>query len=95
MEDEPIEQLQDLGELQPTIRRVSEVGANGVARLIPDDNKSHIEALEDIRGTIEEHYGERIDDLAADDQEVVIDRVVLRADDLPHIEYRLVAEREE
>lgn len=88
-------QFQDLGELQPTIRTVDGVGANGVARLIPDDDKSHVEALEDIREVIDEHYGERIEDLAEDGQEVVIERVVLRSDDLPHIEYRLVDEREE
>mgnify|MGYP006876388947 CR=1 FL=1 len=88
-------QLQDLGERSPTIRGDSEVGPNGVARLIPDDDKSHIAALEDIRETIEQHYGDRIDSLVNDEQAICIDRVVLRADDLPHIEYTLVAEREE
>lgn len=94
MKDEPIEQLQHLGDLQPKIRRVGDVGGNNVSRIIPDDDKSHIGAVENIRETIEEHYGDCIANLAGDEQEVVIERVVVRNDDLPHIEYRLVAEGE-
>lgn len=92
--DEAVRDFQDLGDATVTIRRWDEVGANGVARLIPDDDGSHLDALEDIRATIDEHYGERIQDLADDDQEVIIERVVLRSDDLPHIEYRVVEARE-
>lgn len=91
--DEPVRNFQDLGESTVTIRKWDEVGANGVARLIPDDDGSHLDALADIRETIDKHYGERIEDLADDGQEVIIERVVLRSDDLPHIEYRVATEK--
>lgn len=91
--DFDVAQLQDLGDATVTVRRHDEVGSNGVARLLPDDDGSHLDALADIREVIDEHYGERIQALADDDEEAIIERVVLRSDDLPHIEYRVVEER--
>jgi hypothetical protein len=87
-----VKQLQDLGDATVKVRPADDVGARGVTRLIPDDDGNHLNALEEIREVLDEHYGERIEEIANDGTEVVVERVVLPADDLPYIEYRLVDE---
>lgn len=91
----PIEEFQDLGELKQTIRTIDEVGPSGVEPLVPDDSASHGEALQNLRAVIDEYYGDHLDRLANEDEEVIIERLVVLSDDLPYIEYSIVEAREE
>jgi hypothetical protein len=89
--NELLHEYQDLGESKKLIRRPEETGRSGVEVLVPDGG-SQTEALEQIRDVIDEHYGNNLDRLCDDDERVVINRLVLQSDDLPHIEYRIVDE---
>lgn len=90
--DVRVRDFQDLGELTRTIRREDEVGYSGVELLIPEPNGEHTEAIQEIRSVIDEHYGESVERLADDDERVIIEQLVIPADDLPYIEYTLVDE---
>lgn len=83
---------QDLGDVTVTIRPQDKAGPTGVESLIPDDNGSHIDALEEIRSIIDENYGNHIDSISDDGENVLIERLTLPSDDLPHIEYRIIEE---
>lgn len=85
-----LNEFQDLGDLQLKLRSIEDTGPSGVEPLYPDDDKSHVEALEKIRDIVDEHYGEMFDRLCDDDEEVVIERLVLKSDDVPYIEYQVV-----
>lgn len=91
----PVEEFQDLGNLSQTIRTVDEVGPSGVEPLVPDDATSHGEALQNLRAVIDEYYGDHLDRLADEDEEVIIERLVVLSDDLPYIEYSIVEGRDE
>lgn len=87
--------FQDLGTLEATIRTEDAIGPSGVNVLQPDEEKSHIEAVAQIREIIDEHYGESIARLSEDDERVIINRAVIRAETVPHIEYTVVDSRNE
>lgn len=89
---EGVIELQDLGELKSTIRTVEGVGPTGVEPLMPDEGTSFGEASEAFRGVLEEYYGDNLDRLAGEDERVLIERVVVKADDVPYIEYTIVDE---
>lgn len=95
MTDEYARQFRDLGELSPTIRLESGVGPRGVEPLAPNDDESHITALEQIRTIIDEHYGDSIERLCGDDQELIIERAVFLSDNVPYIEYQIVEEADD
>jgi hypothetical protein len=85
-----VTELQNLGELTQTIRTEDEVGQSGIESLIPEPDGKHTDAMQEIRSVIDEHYGESVERLAGDGEQVVIERLIVPADDLPHIEYTLV-----
>lgn len=84
--------FQDLGDATLTIRNLDDIGPSGIAQLVPDDDGDHLGALEEIREVLEENYGEQLDKLTDDDEKLIVERAVLRSDELPHIEYRVVDE---
>lgn len=90
-----VEELQDLGELTQTIRKEDDVGPSGVNVLVPDEAEEHADAISEIRSIIDEHYGDTLDRLSGEGERVVIERLVVQSDDLPHIEYRLVTDRDD
>lgn len=91
----PTQEMQDLGEATRTIRPAREVGGSGVATLVPNEDASHLEAMEEIRAIIDEYYGESIDRVVDNDGDrVVVERLVVNSDDLPHMEYSIVSEIE-
>jgi hypothetical protein len=94
-EDLDVEQFQDLGDVGKTLRTVDEVGGEGVSPLLPDGAGDHTAAIEEIREIVDEHYGDSLDELSGDDEKLVIERLVLPSDCVPHIEYRIVDSRDE
>lgn len=90
----PVNQFQDLGDLSQKIRLITETGPSGVETLMPNDGVGHGEAMSDFRQVLESHYGNQLSELAGDDEQVIVQRIVLKSDEMPHIEYQLVDERE-
>lgn len=86
---EDICELPDLGQ-GSIIRREQSIGTSGVIQLTTDtDSRStHMKAMEDIRDVLEKHYGHRFNAVLDDNEQIVIDRFVARADDVPYIEYQ-------
>jgi len=93
-EDALVQQFQDLGELTQIIRMPDETGPSGVETLLPDEPANHSEALQELRAVIDEYYSESFDRLADDDERVIVERLVVPSNDLPHIEYKIVDEVE-
>ena len=87
--------FQDLGELTQIVRTPEGTGPSGVETLLPDEPANHGEALEEIRAVIDEYYSESLDRLADENERVVVERLVVPSNDLPHIEYKIVDEVEE
>lgn len=87
-----IEEFQDLGDLKSTLRRSESVGPSGVESLVPDEGKTFAEAQAAFREVVEEYYGDNLDRLAGEDEEALIERIVVKSDDVPHIEYTVVEE---
>jgi len=87
-----IEEFQDLGDLGPYIRSIDMVGASGVEPLVPNDDASFADASEAFREVLDEHYDERMDELTEDGEKLIVERLVLQADDVPYIEYSIVDE---
>jgi len=82
---------QDLGELTPTLREAERVSVSrDVEILCPDESKSHIDAMEAFRDVIDEHYGEHLSRLAAEDERVIVTEIRFSSDELPVIEYSTV-----
>jgi len=94
-EDLDVEQFQDLGDLGQTLRLSEEVGGAGVEPLLPDDSGSHTSAIQKFRQIVDEHYGDNLERFAGDGEKVLIERLVVPSDDVPHIEYRVVDSRDE
>lgn len=90
---QPFTELQDFGELNPTLRRPSDIGASGVQPLVPDQDESHIDTMEVIREQIDQTYGDVLDSFTDSGEELLIDRVTFRADDVPIVEYTVVDEQ--
>lgn len=90
-----IETLQDVGRRPPLIRTTMMIGQSGVATLVPDNDSKFLDANNQFRKVLDEHYGERLDELAEDDEQLVIERVVVQADRVPYIEYTVVEELED
>lgn len=92
MSEDFARQFQDLGELKSIVREPEDIGASGVEPLLPDDAARHGEALSDIRAVVDEYYGDHLDHISGEGERVVIERLVVPSNDLPHIEYQLVEE---
>ena len=92
MGDERIAEFQDLGSEEKTLRLVENVSSRGVQTLTPNSEGSHAEAMKEIREVIDKHYGPSIEKVAPEFHEPVVERLVLRSDTLPHMEYTLVEE---
>lgn len=92
MGNDRIAELQDLGAENKTLRRVEDVSTRGVATLTPGADGSHAEAMKEIREVIDRHYGGSVERVAPEFHEPVVERIVLRGDTLPHMEYTLVEE---
>lgn len=90
-----VEEFQDVGDLKPVIRSIDMVGPSGVEPLVPDNDSTFGESTEVFRDVLDEHYGERLDELTEEDEELVIERLVIQADDVPYIEYTIVDEFED
>lgn len=91
---ERVEELQDLGDLSPIILKEEDTGPGGVEPLVTDDGKGFGEASEAFREVLDEYYGDRLDELAGDGERVLVDRLVVPSDDVPHVEYQIVEERD-
>lgn len=87
-----IEEFQDLGDLGPYIRSIDMVGPSGVEPLVPNEDTSFADASEAFRDVLDEHYDERMDELTEDGEKLIVERLVLQADDVPYIEYSIVDE---
>lgn len=87
-------EFQDLGEIGQTLRTADEVGPAGVNTLVPDDDASHIKAMQEIRSVLDKHYGDSIQRLHDADKRIVIERVTFKSGASPHIEYRIVEGRD-
>jgi demethoxyubiquinone hydroxylase (CLK1/Coq7/Cat5 family) len=87
-----IVELQDLGEIGPTIRPDNMVSSSGVATLTLDDESSFIDSMDALREVLDEHYGDHLEELSSEDEKLVIERVVLRSDEHPYIEFNVVEE---
>lgn len=84
---------QDLGDLSQTIRQADGVSTGrDIELLYPDDDKEHIDAMQAFRDVLDEYYGDRLDELVDDDEELIITRVNIVSDDVPMIEYAVVEE---
>jgi hypothetical protein len=92
MAPQKLAELQDLGSDSKILRREEDVSARGVESLVPDEGESHLEAMKEIREVIDEHYGDQIEDIAPAGHEAVVERIVLRSETVPHVEYTLVEE---